>query len=380
MLGLGLGSHKASALRSLAAKLLAKLRGRSTYYENNQGSKDTIQEIDNYELLNKATILLTPTATSDARVHSVKTYTGNNLLPYSTFYSSSSSLDNSSGKWVYDDTATGTLLIGVSDRFNAKVGSIYKVSITISNLTGSGSFDAYFRLQSGTGSTYLFNYTSLGVGTTEFYTTVGGTVDGVIERISISANGKGFTLEDIQVYEANSDFSFDRASSATRINSSGLVQDMQSITDPELVTNGGFDTDSDWSKGDGWDIVNGEAVHTGSGDYIEQGSLTPGNQYEVVIVVTQSDGVGFPQIYMGGLTTAMTSPDTYTFYITAQSGDKIKLRGLNNCKVDSVSVKDITFSTDVDLARINYDSNGQNGHILLEPTSENKSYIVRAYF
>ena len=39
--------------------------------------------------------------------------------------------------------------------------------------------------------------------------------------------------------------------------------------------------------------------------------------------------------------------------------------------VDNVSVKDITFSTDVDLARINYDSNGDNGHILLEPTSTN---------
>ena len=72
MLGLGLGSHKASALRSLAAKLLAKLRGRSTYYENNQASKDTINEIKDYELLDKATILLTPTATSDAIVHSVR--------------------------------------------------------------------------------------------------------------------------------------------------------------------------------------------------------------------------------------------------------------------------------------------------------------------
>lgn len=109
----------------------------------------------------------------------------------------------------------------------------------------------------------------------------------------------------------------------------------------ELAINGDFTTDSDWTKGGGWSIVNGEAVHTGSGDYIEQGSLVQGTKYRVVIVVTQASGSGFTQIYMGGLTTAMTSPNTYTFDITAQSGDKIKLRGLNDCKVDSISVKEI---------------------------------------
>ncbi len=110
----------------------------------------------------------------------------------------------------------------------------------------------------------------------------------------------------------------------------------------ELVVNGDFTTDSDWTKGSGWTIVNGEAVHTGSGDYIEQGSLVQGKNYRVVIVVTQASGSGFPQIYMGGLTTAMTSPNTYTFDITAQSGDKIKLRAVGvSCKVDSISVKEI---------------------------------------
>ena len=128
----------------------------------------------------------------------------------------------------------------------------------------------------------------------------------------------------------------------------------------ELAVNGDFTTDSDWSKGSGWSIVNGEAVHTGSGDYIEQGSLVQGTNYKVVIVVTQASGSGFPQIYMGGLTTAMTSPNTYTFDITAQSGDKIKLRGLNNCKVDSISVKEIlvadgdfTFARSSSATRVN---------------------------
>ena len=120
----------------------------------------------------------------------------------------------------------------------------------------------------------------------------------------------------------------------------------------ELAINGDFTTDSDWTKNSGWSIVNGEAVHTGSGDYIQQGSLVQGTKYRVVIVVTQASGSGFPQIYMGGLQTAMTSPNTYTFDITAQSGDKIKLRGLNDCKVDSISVKEILVEdSDFDFSR-----------------------------
>ncbi len=37
-----------------------------------------------------------------------------------------------------------------------------------------------------------------------------------------------------------------------------------SVTGAELVANGGFDTDSDWAKGDGWSITGGQAVCDGS--------------------------------------------------------------------------------------------------------------------
>jgi len=143
-------------------------------------------------------------------------------------------------------------------------------------------------------------------------------------------------------------------------NQSSFVGSIDNISLKEI------DPNDRWTLGGGWSIVNGEAVHTGSGNYIEQGSLTPGNQYKVVIVVTQADGVGFPQIYMGGLTTAMASPDTYTFYITAQSGDTIKLRGLNDCKIGSVSVQEIK----TDTPRIDF-TNNTDGHLLLEPQSTN---------
>ncbi|NDG53857.1 MAG: hypothetical protein EBY39_12700, partial [Flavobacteriia bacterium] len=94
MLGLGLGITKIAGLRSLAQKLLSILRVRSTYYENGADSKEEIQTIYDYELLDKATILLTPTATSDARVHSVKTYTGENFLT-----GNNSTFDTGIGDW-----------------------------------------------------------------------------------------------------------------------------------------------------------------------------------------------------------------------------------------------------------------------------------------
>ena len=117
----------------------------------------------------------------------------------------------------------------------------------------------------------------------------------------------------------------------------------------EIAVNGNFDTDSDWSKDTGWTISNGEAIHTGSGSYISQTGTTIGKNYRVVIEVTQASGSGFPQIYMGGLTTAMTSVGTYTFDITATS-TLIRLRGLNDCKVSSISVKEVLHA-DFDFTR-----------------------------
>jgi hypothetical protein len=180
--------------------------------------------------------------------------------------------------------------------------------------------------------------------------------------VQIPSGYKATKLYSVVPDSGAGDFTFARSSSGTRVNSEGLIETAEILTD-ELAINGDFDTDSDWTKGSGWSIVNGEAVHTGSGDYIEQGSLTQGKNYRVVIVVTQASGSGFPQIYMGGLTTAMTSPNTYTFDITAQSGDKIKLRGLNDCKVDSISVKEL-FQNDV--PRLDYSGGATCPTLLLE--------------
>ena len=451
MLGLSLAIRVGKrVLGGLIDSLMSAIKGRATYSENIADSKQVVKDIDNYELLDKASILLTPTAYSDARVHSVKTYTGDELV--------------NSNNWINNTSGTATITDGVITFVNGtgyltqgiiSANTTYKFSVTLSNVSQG---QLMLTTEGGVNSKIVSTN-----GINDFY--LKSTSSGALFIFAQSS----FTgsIDNVSVTEADADFDFDRASSATRINSSGLVQDMQSITDVDLVqngdfeelgsdivTNGTFDTDSDWTKssqstisngtarilstdgsfqflkqsgytstqgetvkitidivdvqsgqlkvffdggantqnipstvgthtvylvndgtvgtlaitrisgvtditidnvsvqqvdpndrwtlGTGWSIADGELVHTGAGTYAEQGSLTTGNEYEVVIVVTEASGSGFPQIYMGGLTTAMTSPDTYTFYITAQSGDTIKLRGLNDCKIASVSVKDIT--------------------------------------
>jgi len=472
--------------------LLYKLGKRATYEENRSGSKTIIKEISDDGILDKATILLTPTAYSDARLHSVKTQ-GDELITNGDFATDSDWTEgagwdiNTTTKVADRSGETGNS--AMSQSISVVNGKSYKFSYTRNYISGNGETNIYSKLDNVSYTT-LGSYTSTVV---EEHTVTGIFVAGFTGSMGLNVYGIGtFTgnIDNISVKDVSSDFDFERDSSATRVDSDGLIQDMQSITDPELVENGDFseissdlgtnmdfssgtspwalnpnwslggvgviadgtsnstvwqnsvvqdnkfykvtytltdftqgtvnvelggtngisrtiagtyteilqagtspttritfegsgsfkvtlsnisvkqlDPDDDWTLGTGWSLGDGELVHTGSGDYAVQGSLTTGNQYEVVIVVTQASGSDFPQIYMGGLTTAMTSPDTYTFNITAQSGDTIKLRGLNDCKVASVSVIDVTFSEDVDLPRIDY--TGGVGHILLEPASTN---------
>jgi hypothetical protein len=315
-------------------------------------------------------------------------------------------------------------------------------------------------------------------------------------------------ITNISLVEVSSDFAFDRASSATRINSSGLVQDMQSITEPELVlngdfeelgdeevTNGTFDTETDWTfanitfspgailfdsvgdtifqnfsdtinkiykitvtktgegtlryrtgyagsdglirnipesgivyftstsdtnriqiygdissvnatlnsvsvkqvnvdsegndiwtLGTGWSIEDGKLVGTSVSTQFAQQSFTfiDGNTYKITFDITGADTLindtSFRLPYDGTLENIRyldkDSPDgTYSHTFVAGTSSILYLGYIDNGTytgtIDNISVKDITFSTDVDLARINYDSNGDDGHILLEPTSAN---------
>ncbi len=59
----------------------------------------------------------------------------------------------------------------------------------------------------------------------------------------------------------------------------------------ESVTNGGFDTDTAWTKGTGWAIGSGVATHTGgTAGYISQLGVTIGKTYKITLTITNTDG------------------------------------------------------------------------------------------
>jgi len=499
MLGLKLTLRIGRDIIDVMGKLLSKLARRSTYSENLADSRAVVSDIDSYDLLDKATILLTPTATSDARVHSVKTYTGDELVTNGGF-DTDSDWTKGSGWTISGGKANATnTSININQNIGNQQGKKLKVEFDVNFISGS-----YLRAEIG--ATLGYNITSSGR-----YSTIitPSTTSGLLYIYGGNFTG---SIDNVSVVDVSSDFDFDRASSATRINSSGLVQDMQSITDPELVlngdfeelgdelvTNGGFDTDSDWTfLDDSWQIIDGKLIltdtsttnvnqaiglvqnkfykivftianttlggvrvrlgtgaitseftngtHTiyleqtttndafrlyastsgvfngsidnvsvkqlnvdsegndiwtlGTGWSIEDGKLVgtsvstqfaqqsftfiDGNTYKITFDITGADTLindtSFRLPYDGTLGNIRylekDSPDgTYSHTFVAGTSPTLYLGYIDNGTytgtIDNISVKDVTFSTDVDLARINYDSNGENGHILLEPTSTN---------
>ena len=92
----------------------------------------------------------------------------------------------------------------------------------------------------------------------------------------------------------DADFDFNRDSDATRVNSEGLIERVGYYS-AERVTNGGFDTDSNWSEDGGaaaWSISGGKAncVVNASTRYLQQSNALPivpaGKTFKVVYTIS----------------------------------------------------------------------------------------------
>lgn len=125
------------------------------------------------------------------------------------------------------------------------------------------------------------------------------------------------------------------------------IKPSKDLYGPELVTNGDFATDSDWTKGTGWSIANGKASRTaqsGSTACDQNISITAGRTYKIVYDLTITAGNFF--VRLAGTTnvsgTLRTTSGTYTDYLTAVAGNnKIRLVGGDGSfvgSIDNVSV------------------------------------------
>ena len=158
----------------------------------------------------------------------------------------------------------------------------------------------------------------------------------------------------------------------------------------ELVTNGTFDTDSDWSKGTGWTITGGTAVGAATYSYLSQTILTIGKLYSVTYTVGYTSGIIALDSNTSATATNRTSSGTYTEHFIAV-GAVFTLRGTNfTGTIDNVSVKEVTFDTSdgdlilfnhpTNIPRIEYDADGNLLGLLVEEgrtnlNTQSESYI-----
>lgn len=217
--------------------------------------------------------------------------------------------------------------------------------------------------------------------------------DGLLNKASIILTPTGYkagTLYNVApIDEPYEDFDFARASVASRVNSSGLVEMVGRTLGSELVTNGDFSNGST-----GWNHVN----TSGTSQFIvnnNQLTFTRGAFGDSFNQTDVSDGT--PGVYLltfdilaisGGNLRYSFSPNTARNISNEQTASTAKSYATyfvsDGTLLDfvfdlsangaSVTITNISVKRLIDtnnIPRISYDSNGDNGHILLEPSSTN---------
>jgi hypothetical protein len=170
-------------------------------------------------------------------------------------------------------------------------------------------------------------------------------------------------------------FTFTRGSEATFVNAQGLIQSTNEIGS-ELVTNGDFSNDTDWTNLGAWTISNGKANNNGSssGDLkqVLPMSLNVGSFYIIQFTVSNYISGLFDVNIGGNVNTIDVSSDgifEYTLELTSAPNNNILLRprATFNGSIDNVSVKEYTTATNT--PRLDYSTGSEA--FLLEPQSTN---------
>lgn len=354
-------------------------------------------------LLEKASILTTPTAYDDGKILSVKPsiVLGNELITNGDF-------SNGSTGWT---VSNGT----ITDKYNASM-TAYQTGIRILPFSNTGTFKVTFDLVVTSGSC---KFDAGGVNNAIFNTS--GTKEIIVTnttKFEFNAFNLGWvgTLDNVSVKEEiDGDFDFTRNSSATRVNEQGLVEDVQILSSnlvqngdfsqegSELVTNGSFDTDSDWTKQTSWSIGGGAANYDFLSDakYIRQtllsGGFVAGKSYKISFEITSGTAYMNVSSNGGGLISLNTySVGSYSIYVTASaSGSDLLIYGRNTSgtafSIDNVSVKEVgqdwdilndvnSFSFDNGIANIQGTANSANNGIKQAsiPAVIGKTYKISA--
>ncbi len=198
----------------------------------------------------------------------------------------------------------------------------------------------------------------------------------LLEKASILLTPTGYDDGSMNCIKPNTsvgDFDFTRGSSATRVNEQGLIKDVQ-VLGSELITNGDFATDSNWTKGTGWTISGGTANQDGSNGILRQNSAFSTNtKLKVTFDLTNFGG--------SGSLTLKFAPNSYPITLNGNGSYTVFTDGTNSVNgdlqiitnngfvgsIDNVSAKEVIDNTN--LPRIDYTDG--TGSLLLEPQSTN---------
>ena len=302
-------------------------------------------------LLEKASILTTPTAYNDGKLLSVKPIqTEESYNVDSTDFT----VDGTSGNVYYKDTLSPAGTSGVATiTFNHTVLQGTRSRVYIRNGADSGYVTTYTTSDFSQGQS-LPNLTKQG-DISVIVTFTDGLTFGFLAE-----NGNEIQIQNFKAVEIiDGDFDFTRNSSATRVASNGLIEDVQILSGnlvqngdfsqegAELVTNGDFATDSDWTLGTGWSIEDGVAISDGvssNSNLVTTSSFYSGVK-QVKMSISVTDYVsGTLKLYLSTTPFAeITSNGDFTFYTTADRSDgKMYLKSVNfNASIDNVSVKEV---------------------------------------
>ncbi len=175
----------------------------------------------------------------------------------------------------------------------------------------------------------------------------------------------------------NKEFDFSRGTSATYVAKDGLIK--TAGIQPNIVNNGDFATDSDWTKGSGWSISGGKAVGSATGASLYQAdgaNYTSGKLYKVTFeVLDYVSGSVRPEVTnVAG--SYVSSNGVFIQYITATSSSiGAELKGSTfTGSIDNVTVQEIQ----ADTPRIDF-TNDTKGHLLLEPIRTNLFVYSQAF-
>ncbi len=237
--------------------------------------------------------------------------------------------------WVFGDswdigsskaTRATSINWGLDQTISSAVnGRTYRVTTEITDYN-SGNL----QLALGSGGTVNAIGSALGVYVNEF---VWDGTSGTIIRYQGNFIG---SITNISIIEITDD------TNLPRINYEGFSY--QDALGSELVTNGDFDTDSDWIKGTGWSIANGKAIKTsGNSGFLSQNTgLVVGKNYKATFTISNVTNGSLN--LMADFSTSVqsfTSDGDYIVYYQPNGANLVFLSNATfNGSIDNVSVKE----------------------------------------